>query len=449
MSMKKSRPVFTPPVQVSHLYYRLARILVWGGMTRYHRVHGARTMNDIPPAGTPAIFISNHQNGMMDPLVSCAFVPQQIHWLTRADVFWNSVARHIMYGFNQMPIYRQRDRLEDIRHRNDVIFDVCVERLHAGAAMGIFPEGNHNPFPSLREFKGGLAEMLARSAAKHPELKHIRVMPVGVEYEDYVEFRRQLRVRTGPAVPFDDLLLEDGTLNKKAFNDRLRKALSKLVVNIQPQEAQPHLHPAVRALRPTELENVEWTEVADKLGAWAEKWEEDSAWADRVKHAHTAWKNAWIQAGKPGRPEAWGTKPSKVRCARQWTRILAPLTWVANLPSWPMQLFIERFVSKTVRKAEFVSTMRLGYGILLFPLTWLLWSGIAAATAPAGLGWAAAGLMWVWGQGGSRIYAWSQSEGHARRDQTDGEQFWSDAGLNEVRKAWEKYLTLLDLGERT
>ena len=93
---------------------------------------------------------------MMDPLVSCSFVPRQIHWLTRADVFWNPIARHIMYGFNQMPIYRQRDRVADIRKRNDIIFDVCVERLRAGAMMGIFPEGNHAPFPSLRSFKGGL-----------------------------------------------------------------------------------------------------------------------------------------------------------------------------------------------------------------------------------------------------------------------------------------------------
>lgn len=441
--MKKTRPVLTPPVQVSHLYYRLARILVWGGMTRYHKVHGARTLTNIPPAGTPAFFVSNHQNGMMDPLVSCALVPQQIHWLTRADVFWNGAARHIMYGFNQLPIYRQRDRLEDIRKRNDIIFDVCVERLHAGAAMGIFPEGNHNPFPSLREFKGGLSEMLARSAIKHSELKHIAVIPVGVEYEDYVEFRRQLRVRTGPAVPFHDLLLEDGSLDKKAFNARLREALSRLVLDIQPVDAQPYLHPAVRAMRPTELDEQNWAPVPQLLSEWSNRWVHDSEWQERVRSAHDTWKRAHETGKSTGRPEAWGRSPSDVRDRRRWLAVLSPLAWVAHAPTLPTEFFIRRHVAKTVKKPEFVSTMRLGIGILLFPLTWLLESILAGAVSPTGTGWFAAGAMWVWGQGGSRFAAWVESERHIQRDAAEGESFWHAPERSEEREAWTNYLSAI------
>ena len=92
-----------------------------------------------------------------------------------------------------MPVYRQRDRVDQLRERNDVIFDACVDRMHAGAAMGIFPEGNHNPFPSLRALKGGLAEMLARAARRHPELKSIQVVPIGLDYEHYLDWRRRFR----------------------------------------------------------------------------------------------------------------------------------------------------------------------------------------------------------------------------------------------------------------
>ena len=38
--MAKTRPILTPPVQVSHLYYRLTRVLVWSGITRYFRIRG-------------------------------------------------------------------------------------------------------------------------------------------------------------------------------------------------------------------------------------------------------------------------------------------------------------------------------------------------------------------------------------------------------------------------
>ena len=136
-------------------------------------------------------------------------------------------ARHILYGYNQLPVYRQRDRVDQLRERNDIIFDVCVDRLHAGAAMGIFPEGNHNPFPSLRALKGGLAEMLARSVRKHPSLKDIQVVPIGLDYENYAQWRRRLRVRAGKPIPFADLLQEDGSMNKSAFNARVKNVRSK------------------------------------------------------------------------------------------------------------------------------------------------------------------------------------------------------------------------------
>ena len=126
----RSRPILHPPIQVSHLYYRLTLILVWGGITRYFSISGVDDFEGLPAPGTPAIFIGNHQNGLMDPMPFSGFVPQQIHWLTRADVFWNPVARHILWGYNQMPVYRQRDRVDQLRERNDVIFR-CMCGPHA------------------------------------------------------------------------------------------------------------------------------------------------------------------------------------------------------------------------------------------------------------------------------------------------------------------------------
>ena len=267
----RSRPILHPPIQVSHLYYRLTRILVWGGITRYFSISGVDDFEGLPAPGTPAIFIGNHQNGLMDPMPFSGFVPQQIHWLTRADVFWNPVARHILWGYNQMPVYRQRDRVDQLRERNDVIFDACVDRMHAGAAMGIFPEGNHNPFPSLRALKGGLAEMLARAARRHPELKSIQLVPIGLDYEHYLDWRRRFRVRAGQAIPFADLLNEDGTIDKPALNARVREAFRRIMVDLQPEDAQPHLHPALRAHRTTEMSQEVWKPFTAKLAAWVKR----------------------------------------------------------------------------------------------------------------------------------------------------------------------------------
>ena len=135
----KQRPILHPPVQVSHPYYRLTRVLVWAGISGTTPSLDSTILTVCQAKGTPTIFIGNHQNGMMDPMPICGFIPQQVHWLTRADVFWNGIARHILYGYNQLPVYRQRDRVDQLRERNDIIFDVCVDQVARGCRHGHLP----------------------------------------------------------------------------------------------------------------------------------------------------------------------------------------------------------------------------------------------------------------------------------------------------------------------
>ncbi|MEE2837668.1 MAG: 1-acyl-sn-glycerol-3-phosphate acyltransferase [Bacteroidota bacterium] len=441
--MAKTRPILTPPVQVSHLYYRLTRPSVWSGITRYFRIRGLDGFDALPKPGTPAIFISNHQNGMMDPMPTCAFIPQQIHYLTRADVFWNPVFRHVLYGYNQQPIYRQRDKLADLRHRNDIIFDVCVERLKAGAAMALFPEGNHNPFPSIRPMKGGLAEMLARAARKHESLRDIQVIPIGLDYEHYADWRRQLRVRAGKPIPYADCLNEDGTMDKVTFHDRVTKALKQVAVDIQPAEAQQVFHDGIRAKRTTELDAQDWEAIPVLLEAWRQRWSEDPAWAARVSEAHRTWNDAHQASLAPGRPEAWGQGPEDVRVCRAWVRLLDPFARLAQLPTWPIAALIRQRVKKKVRKLEFVSTMRMGFAMVLFPTVWLIESAVAGALAPEGWGVVAAAGMWVWGNVGSRLFGRFNDAMHTLRDAEDGRAFWHDPQHSDVREAWKNYLEAL------
>jgi 1-acyl-sn-glycerol-3-phosphate acyltransferase len=441
--MAKTRPILTPPVQVSHIYYRLTRVLVWSGITRYFRIRGLDGFDTLPKPGTPAIFIGNHQNGMMDPMPICAFIPQQMHYLTRADVFWNPVFRHLLYGWNQMPVYRQRDRLVDLRLRNDIIFDLCVDRMEAGAAMALFPEGNHNPFPSLRPLKGGLAEMLARGARKHDSLRDIQLIPIGLDYEHYADWRRQLRVRAGAPIPYADCLNEDGTMDKVAFHARIETAFKKVMVDIQPVDGQQILHDGVRAKRTTELDPNAWKAIPAQLEAWRKRWSDDPTWSARVTEAHRAWQDAQQAHPAPGRPEAWGQGPEDVRFRRSWVRLLDPFARLAQLPTWPIAALIRQRVKKKVRKLEFVSTMRMGFAMVLFPIVWLIQSAVAGALAPEGWGVVAAAGMWVWGNVGSRLFGRHKDAMHTLQDAEDGQAFWHDPKHSEVRDAWKNYLDAL------
>ena len=62
-----------------------------------------------------------------------------------------------------------------------------------------------------------------------------------------MDWRRRFRVRAGAAIPFADLLQDDGSIDKPALNARVREAFQNIMVDLQPEEAQPYLHPAMRA----------------------------------------------------------------------------------------------------------------------------------------------------------------------------------------------------------
>ena len=153
----KKKPFHEPPIQSRHWAYDLAVQLVRSAVTRFHRIQGIDGIEHITDAKTPTIVVANHQNGLMDPLVLVSLINNsQVHWLTRADIFYKKITRTILFAFNQMPIFRQRDRISDARERNTRIFEICAERLRIGGRMGLFPEGNHRAMKSLRPLRRGV-----------------------------------------------------------------------------------------------------------------------------------------------------------------------------------------------------------------------------------------------------------------------------------------------------
>jgi hypothetical protein len=282
--------------------------------------------------------------------------------------------------------------------------------------------------------------MLARSAQRHSDLTNIEVVPVGLDYEHFVDWRRRFRLRIGAPVRYADLLDEDGSIDKPALNERIRDAFKKVMVDIQPSDAQLYLHPAMRAERTTQLAPDAWDGFVTRLQSWETKWTSDEGWRDHVKRAFDRLQEAQQAHPSSDRPEAWGKSPADIRNGKPWALWIRPLTVLANLPTWPAQTLVKRLVQRTVKKAEFVPTMRLGYGILALPCSWLMFSAVAGLMAPTGCGWACAGAMWLWGQAGSRLHDWSATQLHDHRDAVEGHSFWHEHSHAKLREAWMEYL---------
>lgn len=401
MAKTRNKAFVEPPIQRWHIGYGTAVHLVRSGVTRFHRIERVEGQEHLPDPMEPTIYVANHQNGLMDAIVQSAMLsPNQIHFLTRADVFYQKTVRKLLFAFNQMPIFRQRDRLADARERNQRIFEICAERLNIGASIGLFPEGNHRASKTLRQLRRGVVDMVNTAIQLNPELKALKLVPVGIDYEQMTDFRRRMSYRIGPPIPFADLIDEStGSIPPGLLLDRIKDALNDLLVNIQPDSHYDVLLPYVQALRTTEAED--WIATRDEIRTM-QSIPETGLEAIQESHA------ALLKAGtlKAARPEDLGQGAEDVRRTPWWFWPMAPLAIIGGACAYPFSKFVQQQEAKRVKDPCFTSTFKVSAGMFLFPiyLFALAWPLARLASGEWG-GWPVVGA-YLFNLIGSRLAGW-------------------------------------------
>ncbi|MBL0315430.1 MAG: 1-acyl-sn-glycerol-3-phosphate acyltransferase [Flavobacteriales bacterium] len=93
--------------------------------------------------GSTGHLLANHQNAMLDPLMVCLASKNQLHWLTRADIFRKPSMNWLLRKINMLPVYRERDRVADLAKKTQETFDECYAGMKPNSVICIFPEGTH------------------------------------------------------------------------------------------------------------------------------------------------------------------------------------------------------------------------------------------------------------------------------------------------------------------
>lgn len=437
MSHQDQKKAFhEPPIQSRHWGYSLALQLVRSAVTRFHRIEGIDGIENITEPKTPTIVVANHQNGLMDPLVVVSLISNsQVHWLTRADIFYKKLTRNILFAFNQMPIFRQRDRLSDARERNNRIFEICAERIRIGGRMGLFPEGNHRSMKSLRPLRRGVSDMVNASIALDSSMRNLKILPVGIDYEEFPSFRRRLRYRVGKPIEIDSLIdPETNELSAGSLLTPLSEALDELLVNIQPEEAYAQILPYVQAMRTTECDD--WGVCKGKIDQF-KKLNDDSI--ARIKEAWKSVEEAGVM--KLARAEDLGMKPEEIRSTPFWFWLLAPLAVVGGAFSFPLAKWVELQSKKRIKDPCFVSTFKATSGMVLFPLYWLLLAFPLAHFILGGIAFDTVLMSYVFNLLGSRIAGWWYGYLLDFQGRRRAKEVWKNKNLTQV---WVSYLQTVE-----
>ncbi len=213
--------------------YSLLKYYVPIAFRLYYRRFRIRNRHLVPKKG-PIIFAVNHQNAFMDAMVVAVSSHYRPWFLTRASIFKKPVARFWLGALKMIPIYRIRDGLGQVK-RNDSSIDKCRDLLLKGQSLLIFPEGDHNHKWMLRPLQKGLAR-IAFAALKANPACGLKVVPVGLQYENYRAFGSELLVSFGQPIAIDEYL-PDYKISKTRAHEKLmadvKMELLKLMVAIQ------------------------------------------------------------------------------------------------------------------------------------------------------------------------------------------------------------------------
>lgn len=174
---------------------------------------------------------------MLDPVMLCLYLPRQLHWLTRADIFKKPGVNKLLRNLNMLPVYRERDKVDDLHGINKLTFDECNKRLNGGAVLCVFPEGTHRGKKQLIPLKKGVARMTMN--AINNGVRDLCIVPVGLDYENYYEYRSSLLIRIGKPINLDAYQNKflDQVKGQNMLMSEIRSALHDVMIDIQHNEA--------------------------------------------------------------------------------------------------------------------------------------------------------------------------------------------------------------------
>jgi 1-acyl-sn-glycerol-3-phosphate acyltransferase len=208
------------------------------------------------PAEGPLIYVANHPNGLVDPVLITAFLPRVPRFLAKHSLWEHLTLRPFLKLAGSIPIYRQQDRGARAA-QNLQAFDASHSALAQGAVIGIFPEGVSHMEPSLQPLKSGVARVVLGAEEKFGPLG-TKIVPVGLTFDARHRFRSRVLLTVGePIDPSPEVALQgkDPRGARADLTDRVGEALRGVTLNYDSRREARLLQRAgdLYARGPTEL----------------------------------------------------------------------------------------------------------------------------------------------------------------------------------------------------
>lgn len=208
---------------MNYLWYKTVRFYVKISLRSYFKKTKVYGVENIPK-NQAVLFVGNHRNGLIDPIM-IATTSAKVHlFLTRASAFKNPIANVLLRSINMIPIYRIRDGKDSLK-KNQEIFEACFKEFEKKGSVLMFPEGNHGLLRRLRPLSKGFTRIAFGYLDKYPK-KDLFIVPVGLNYSNMQEKAGSVSVYYGKAILVNNFY--NPTDEKKAIDLLKEKASNSL-----------------------------------------------------------------------------------------------------------------------------------------------------------------------------------------------------------------------------
>lgn len=354
----------------------------------------------------PVLLVANHFGGVSDAVVLMSVLPRRPRILADDAIWKVPVARQVMEWVGGIPVHRGHSGTTD----NTDMFAAAHDALADRELVLIFPEGITREEPSIGRVRSGAARIAI--GARAAGVAGIRIVPVGIHYDDKAAFRSTVYVREGQPIDLDAEIAASDVASSDVGEDverleveRLTELISERLRATAPdyddwREARALQMGAEVFLRSLEPDEPVPVSLRDRMAAWL---------AERPDRTHVVdladgYRSALSRVGAT---DAWAAHGARVLNRR---RLFTAITWLLMVPyalmglvAWSVPSVLTWAVSRIRLAPAVMATVMPIAALVAFGATtgaWLWWgwswnrsTGVVTVMVLAPLTFAAMGLV--------------------------------------------------------
>jgi 1-acyl-sn-glycerol-3-phosphate acyltransferase len=258
----------------------LYRVLRWAGGVALHWYYREVTIEGLEhvPADAPLLVVSNHPNQLVDALLVGTSLQRDVLFTGKAILLDHPAMAFLMRRLPFVPLRRAHDERKKAKERgpgsgvrgpeskvsttarvpepgtpnpdparNATSFAAIHDALAARQAVLIFPEGISHHEPQLAPIKTGAAR-IALSARDERGIRDVRVLPVGLNFEDKAAPRTRVLVRIGAPIDVDAWRPDPGEREVEGLTRDIDDAMRAVTLNFASAAERTRVVGAARLL---------------------------------------------------------------------------------------------------------------------------------------------------------------------------------------------------------